>query len=55
MAYPAVGNMVPSLVDISIKVFLEDIIGRASPATAEFVKECIDVWVAVRNCQNDFR
>ena len=50
MADLAAENMVPSLSDLAYKVFLNDIICRASPspASADFVRECTDVWAAVR-------
>jgi len=37
MADLQVGNMVPSLYDLSYKVFMDEIISQASSASAEFV------------------
>ena len=48
-------NMVPSLSDLSYKVFMDEIICQASPASAEFVRKCIDVWAAVKKASEDFR
>ena len=55
MADPPFENIVPSLSDLSYKVFMDEIICQASPASAEFVWECIDVWAAVMKGSEDFR
>jgi len=55
MANHTAGNIVPSLNDLANKAFIDGIISQASPATAEFIWKCADVWRVLMKYHNDFR
>ena len=48
----------PSLKDLCLKVFLKDLISKATPSTVKYVRDGIKYWQAVtkgRRGERDFR